>query len=84
MSDKLKHRKWYAYIGGNPLIPESYQLATVTPTCKNGRNLVAIYTRGYDEQPDELSTSMKTHISNALLTGMAQPGGTEVPLVVLK
>lgn len=83
MSDKLKHRKWYAYIGGNPLIPESYQLATLTPLCRNGRSLAAVYARGYEEQPEEFSTSMKTHIANALITCSSQPAGGP-PLVVLR
>lgn len=84
MGDKLKHRRWYAFLSGNPMVTESYQIATETPRCSNGRILCAIYARGYDEQPEELSTEMKIYIANALITGASQPIGSITPVVVLR
>ena len=84
MADKLKHRKWYAFLGGNPLIPENYQITTKRPQCSSGKNICAIYARGYDEQPEEFSTEMRIHIANALVTGASQPMGSSTPEVVLR
>ncbi|SEB22389.1 hypothetical protein [Pedobacter hartonius] len=84
MDNKYKNRHWYAYVDGNPLNPENYQLTTITPWCTNGKNLCAIYTIGYDEQPEEFSPKMKMVIANALVTGVPQPIGSEVLLVLMK
>jgi hypothetical protein len=84
MDNKHKNRHWYAYVHGNPLIPESYQLTTIRPWCTNGKTLCAIYAIGYDEQPEEFSPKMKMAIANALVSGMPQPIGSEELLVLMK
>lgn len=84
MSDNLKQKRWYAFLGGDPLATESYQAITLNPLCSSGRNLCAIYVYGYEDQPERLSPEMKVHIANALATAAPQPQFPNIPVVVMR
>jgi len=84
MGDKLKHRRWYAYIQGDPLASESYFLIDKRPLTANGKSICAIYARGFVEQPEEFSSDMKLLIARALATGQQQSSKSGVPIVLLR
>lgn len=39
---KHRHKRWYAYVHGNPLNSENYQLVSVQSNCWSGRDICAI------------------------------------------
>lgn len=84
MGEKYKHRKWYVYLGGSPFNTDNYQLTSSTPTCSNGKNLCAIYAKGYAEQPEEFSQAMRIAIANAFATCQRQLTESGIPIVLMK
>lgn len=77
-------KSWYVFLGGDPYAPVSYRLVPDKPWCTNGRNLCAIYANGTGLQPTTLSEKMRDVIAVALATGVSQPLGAVVPIVLLK
>jgi hypothetical protein len=75
---------WYAYIYGNPLLPESYYLMSLKPERIFGSGLAAIYTKGSGEHPEGFSSEMKIHIANALGTSRSQPDNSLNPYILYK
>ena len=65
-------KAWYGYVDGNPLLPESYYLITVTPEFGPGVRLSAIYAKGVGIRPEPFSVKLMTHITNALTLGVSQ------------
>jgi len=84
MGDKLKHRRWYAYIQGDPLTAESYYLIDKKPVTSNGKTICAVYVRGFLDQPEEFSSDTKSLIARAIATGQLQTTSAGVPIVLLK
>lgn len=67
-------RRWYAYNGvGDPLIPPSYYIASLPPSCKNGVRVCAIYAAGTGPVPIILSSNLRNYIANLYITLVAQP-----------
>lgn len=66
-------KAWYGYIEGNPLNPESYHKISVTPEFGPGTRLAAVYAKDDGSmRPLDFSLTLKTHITNALVTGTSQ------------
>ena len=71
-------RFWYAYNGmGDPLLPSSYNLSPVTPTCVNGCKVCAIFAPGTSSPFAPLSARIRSYIMAGLVTSMQQPPPTE-------
>ncbi|AMP97809.1 hypothetical protein AY601_0868 [Pedobacter cryoconitis] len=67
-------RFWYAYNGfGDPLLPSSYNLASIRPACTNGANICAIYSPGSGNPSLPLSNNLRTYIANVQLTLLGAP-----------
>lgn len=66
-------RAWYNYNGGSVSQPSSYTLTTVAPSCVNGTPLCAIYALDGGQNPSTISSHLQTYISNAGVSGLAQP-----------
>jgi len=68
-------RSWYSFTGnGSPFLASNYFKANVRPGCINGTAICAIYANGSDVNPvAPLTKNLNTYISNALVSGIAQP-----------
>ena len=67
-------RAWYSYNGsGDKTQPSSYTLVTVRPSCINGATLCSIYAVNGGNHPASISSNLQDYISDASVTGLAQP-----------
>jgi hypothetical protein len=67
-------KAWFAYSGGNLLLPDNYLLTIDLPRCRNGFILCAIYADYVGEEfPAPLSVNIRRYIANGLTNGVPEP-----------
>lgn len=84
MDEKNKKKSWYAYIHGHPFDTSSYFKTNVQPEFGIGKTIAAIYARGNDTHPEELSIKLKMLIADALTSGISQPRHPKETIVFMK
>lgn len=77
------NKHYYAYIYGNPLLSTSYYRTNFEAEFGAGRKLIAVYTKGGDQYPNDFSPKLKQLIADALASGVSQPEDRESAVVFM-